>query len=866
MTQEKFFERYKYSIRTDKIGGGTFGTVYKAYDDVLNRTVAIKVSEIKVIDGKEFSLQNEFEALKGLKPHKNIANYQELHTFEMHNGIFDYAIMQYYKDGNLSAFIKANPKLEKEQIAIYLLEGIEHLHNNKVVHRDLKPSNVLIVKKGTEIIPKITDFGLSKKADPNAKSRFTNSFGGGTLMYSSPEQLKGKKLRFNTDLWSYGVIIYELFTGNKLFENIKSTNSLVDSDIEIIKQINSKDLTNCILELPEKWQAVGKACLERNLEKRVQNSEGIKRILKEGILETKDVQEEETTILDKERQAKPKKKGNTTIKKNTKWLVYALLFLVIIGGFIGYNNSLTRIETPPLIDASETIKNDLENKTEQENKDWENTKKRHTKASYTNYITDYPKGKYLKDAKNAINKIKQKDAKRQKEEERIDLENKTEQENKDWENTKKRHTKASYTNYITDYPKGKYLKEAQYNLGYMYRHGYGVEKDYKEAVKWYRKAANQGGAYGQNNLGYMYRHGYGVEKDYKEAVKWYRKAANQGHASSQNNLGHMYQNGYGVEKDYKEAVKWYRKAANQGHAYGQYNLGNMYYSGYGVEKDYKEALKWYRKAANQGDAYGQTGLGDMYYSGYGVEEDYKEAVKWYRKAANQGHAYGQSQLGYMYYHGYGVEKDYKEAVKWYRKAANQGGTSGQYSLGNMYYYGYGVEKDYKEAVKWTRKAANQGHAYGQDNLGYMYRNGYGVEKDDKEAVKWYRKAANQGDASGQNSLGDMYRNGYGVEKDYKEAVKWYRKAANQGDASGQNQLGYMYRNGYGVEKDYKEAVKWYRKAANQGHASGQNQLGYMYYSGYGVEKDYKEAVKWTRKACNQGESIACDNLRRILEN
>ena len=941
MTQEKFFERYKYSIRTDKIGGGTFGTVYKAYDDVLNRTVAIKVSEIKVIDGKEFSLQNEFEALKGLKPHKNIANYQELHTFEMHNGIFDYAIMQYYKDGNLSAFIKANPKLEKEQIAIYLLEGIEHLHNNKVVHRDLKPSNVLIVKKGTEIIPKITDFGLSKKADPNAKSRFTNSFGGGTLMYSSPEQLKGKKLRFNTDLWSYGVIIYELFTGNKLFENIKSTNSLVDSDIEIIKQINSKDLTNCILELPEKWQAVGKACLERNLEKRVQNSEGIKRILKEGTLETKDVQEEDATILDiaeskedvknyidKERQAKPKKKGNTTIKKNTKWLVYALLFLVIIGGFIGYNNSLTRIETPPPIDASKTIKNDLENKTEQENKDWENTKKRHTKASYTNYITDYPKGKYLKDAKNAIskikqkdakrqkeeeridlenkteqenkdwentkkrhtkasytnyitdypkgkylkdaknaiNKIKQKDAKRQKEEERIDLENKTEQENKDWENTKKRHTKASYTNYITDYPKGKYLKEAQYSLGYMYHYGYGVEKDYKEAVKWYRKAANQGHASGQYSLGYMYRNGYGVEKDYKEAVKWYRKAANQGHAYAQNGLGYMYRHGYGVEKDYKEAVKWYRKAANQGHASGQNQLGYMYHYGYGVEKDYKEAVKWYRKAANQGHASGQYSLGYMYRNGYGVEKDYKEAVKWYRKAANQGHAYAQNGLGYMYRHGYGVEKDYKEAVKWYRKAANQGHASGQYSLGYMYYSGYGVEKDYKEAVKWYRKAANQGHAYGQYNLGYMYHYGYGVEKDYKEAVKWYRKAANQGDAYGQYNLGCMYHYGYGVEKDYKEAVKWTRKAANQGDAYGQNSLGYMYRNGYGVEKDYKEAVKWYRKAANQGHASGQYNLGDMYYSGYGVEKDYKEAVKWYRKACNQGESIACDNLRRILEN
>ena len=62
----------------------------------------------------------------------------------------------------------------------------------------------------------------------------------------------------------------------------------------------------------------------------------------------------------------------------------------------------------------------------------------------------------------------------------------------------------------------------------------------------------------------MYRDGYGVEQDYKHAVKWYRKSAEQEYAIAQNNLGVMYENGYGVEQDYKQAVEWYFKAAIQG--------------------------------------------------------------------------------------------------------------------------------------------------------------------------------------------------------------------------------------------------------------------------------------------------------------
>jgi hypothetical protein len=88
--------------------------------------------------------------------------------------------------------------------------------------------------------------------------------------------------------------------------------------------------------------------------------------------------------------------------------------------------------------------------------------------------------------------------------------------------------------------------------------------DYVEAVKWYRKAAEQGDAVAQNNLGVMYKKGRGVTQDYAEAVKWYRKAAQQGYARAQSNLGWMYRNGNGVPQDKITAHMWYNIAAANG--------------------------------------------------------------------------------------------------------------------------------------------------------------------------------------------------------------------------------------------------------------------------------------------------------------
>ena len=90
----------------------------------------------------------------------------------------------------------------------------------------------------------------------------------------------------------------------------------------------------------------------------------------------------------------------------------------------------------------------------------------------------------------------------------------------------------------------------------------------------------------------MYSEGRGVTQDYKEAVKWYWKAAEQGFAPAQHNLGLMYSAGRGVTQDYKEAVKWWRKAAVQGTAPAQMNLGRMYLIGRGVTPDNVHAYMW----------------------------------------------------------------------------------------------------------------------------------------------------------------------------------------------------------------------------------------------------------------------------------
>ena len=346
----------------------------------------------------------------------------------------------------------------------------------------------------------------------------------------------------------------------------------------------------------------------------------------------------------------------------------------------------------------------------------------------------------------------------------------------------------------------------------------------------------------------------------KEAVKWYRLAAEAGYPVGMNNLGLCYADGIGVIKNDEQTAKWFRAAAESGDDQGMSNLGLCYEHGIGVTKDEREAVKWYRGGADAGDTLGMFNLGVCYANGTGVTKDEREAVKWYRAAADAGETNGMVNLGFSYANGTGVTKDEGVAVKWYRAAADAGNAQGMFNLGLNYDNGIGVTKDEREAVKWYRSAAEAGDAQSMVYLGINYANGIGVTKDEREAVKWYRAAADAGDTLGMFNLGVCYAKGTGVTKDEREAVKWFRAVAEGGDAKGMFNLGICYANGTGVTKDEREAVKWYRKAAGQGHAGALVNLGVCYSNGDGVPKDLVSAYMWTYLAAPSGEELAKKNL------
>ncbi|KAL0213985.1 hypothetical protein P9112_006169 [Eukaryota sp. TZLM1-RC] len=223
------------------------------------------------------------------------------------------------------------------------------------------------------------------------------------------------------------------------------------------------------------------------------------------------------------------------------------------------------------------------------------------------------------------------------------------------------------------------------------------DKHYQEAVYWWRRGDEAGDEDAMFNLGVCYDQGLGVEKDYQQAFYWYSKAAEAGNSVAMFNLGGCYRDGKGVGHDHQQAFYWFKKAADAGHAGGMNDLGFCYEHGLAVEKDYQQAFYWYSKAAEAGNSVAMFDLGCCYRDGKGVDQNHQQAFYWFKKAADAGHAGGMIGLGDCYQHGLGVEKDYQQAFYCYSKAAEAGNSVAMFNLGCCYSSGEGVDQDHQQA-------------------------------------------------------------------------------------------------------------------------------------------------------------------------
>jgi serine/threonine-protein kinase len=241
-----------------KIGAGGMSDVYKAKDHILDRFVAIKVLKSEFSEDRTFvaKFRTEAQSAAGLE-HPNIVNIYDVGS---EDGLH-YIVMEYVEGITLKTYIEKKGQLsfkESASIAIQVARGIESAHNKHITHRDIKPQNIIISTEGKV---KVTDFGIAKAASSNTISSDVM----GSVHYSSPEQARNGFVDGKSDIYSLGIVMYEMVTGRVPFDG--------DTTVAVAIQHLQEDITppsTYAENLPISMEKIILKCTQKNPDRRYQ--------------------------------------------------------------------------------------------------------------------------------------------------------------------------------------------------------------------------------------------------------------------------------------------------------------------------------------------------------------------------------------------------------------------------------------------------------------------------------------------------------------------------------------------------------------------------------------------------------------------
>lgn len=250
----------KYQVQGE-LGRGGFGTVYRAWDPVVNRSVAIKVLTVQGDEDLLTRFRNEAAAAGNLH-HRNIVT---IHDFGEHNGV-PYMVMQLLEGNTLQEAVSRHMPfslIQKMNIMGQVAEGLYHAHLHGVVHRDVKPPNIMILPDESV---QIMDFGIARLTASTSRQTRTG-FVIGTVLYMAPEQfLPNKIIDHRADIWSYGTIYYEFLTGRHPFAASEETSVLYQ-----IAHVDPPPLSSVAPECPPALEDVLVRLLQKDPDFRYQN-------------------------------------------------------------------------------------------------------------------------------------------------------------------------------------------------------------------------------------------------------------------------------------------------------------------------------------------------------------------------------------------------------------------------------------------------------------------------------------------------------------------------------------------------------------------------------------------------------------------
>ncbi|NLV75742.1 MAG: Stk1 family PASTA domain-containing Ser/Thr kinase [Tissierellia bacterium] len=327
----------------EKIGEGGMAYVYKARCRLLNRNVAIKVLREEFVNDEEFvkKFRRESQAAASLS-HPNIVNVYDVGVEEIQGRSIHYIVMEYIKGKTLKEIIREKGKLSVDETLDYsmqIAEALEHAHKNHIVHRDIKPHNIMITDDGRV---KVTDFGIARAATTSTVTNSTNVIG--SVHYFSPEQARGGYTDEKSDIYSLGIVMYEMITGKVPYEGdspISVALKHIEGEIQPPREVDST--------VPVGLEKVIMKCVQKNQFDRYKSARDLLYDLNrlkfsgvENLMDNTTMVESPTQIMPKienedvehMKKQKAKKKAKNKGNGGLKPVLLAILLAFIVTGSI----------------------------------------------------------------------------------------------------------------------------------------------------------------------------------------------------------------------------------------------------------------------------------------------------------------------------------------------------------------------------------------------------------------------------------------------------------------------------------------------------------------------------------------------------
>lgn len=740
-----------------EIGIGGMGTIYLARHKTLQYDVAIKRLHPHLTQDQNIRDRFLLEAKTlSILSHPGIT---KLIGFEEKDDSL-FIILEYLEGLSLDKYISQKKGLIPEEEANILMKKIlialGYAHKNRIVHRDLKPSNIFIQTNGE---PKILDFGIAKILGNNLNQTQTQT--GSTLgspRYMSPDQILGRDISNKSDIYTLGVLYYEMLTGQKIYDEKKYT----------LHEINDFITKKPLPRVKEKYKHISSIAqeiidkaTEKDSKKRFKDCEEFL-----SAIESKSISDDpisfDTTIIENQKLQLPEK---TDENLKSQKLVSILLLTILVVFFI------------PLL-ADNYSKQEKYKSFVKSAEDYS------SKGKYKLAISDYNTALQYKSSNIIEHNIK-------------GLTYVSQGIN--------HYIHGRYKQAFTLFRKAaKYnIKEAYFFLGELTYNGFGTTKDFNTGLFYTKRSYDLGFSMAAWRLAMSYKKGEGVTRDNQKALEYYKEAepelkirASIDDPIALGILGITYLDGFFEDTDFEKAYEYLSKSAKAGYAYIQPFLAQCYIKGQGVRQNIEEGIKWLTASAQKGHPPALLNLGRRFLKGDEVVKDINKGLRLIKIAADSSFSDALNALSFLYHDGKYTAKNDIQSFDYTKLALkyDQTNAAAFENLAFDYINGEGTNKNYVLAIQYLKKAfeADNSRTNILVNIASLHwSGGFGLEQDESIFEKFCIYAEKQGSVEATNLLAKYY-NQKGVfqynQGNYQNATGYFEKAIERNYQIAKNNL------------------------------------------------------------------------------